>query len=267
MFCKKTRPLERLAPGTHDTDSSGHQSLFRMNHRQFREGVKDALPVVLGYLPVGMAFGLLARSAGLTLSEVGLMSLFVYAGASQFLAIEMIFKGMTGLPILLATFFINLRHFLMSSNLSLYFKNTHLPLLGLLSAQLTDESFAVAISNPPKVKNNPPYLFGLQMTSHLAWVAGSIGGALIGPFIKISGYGLPFALPSLFICLLLFQLRSVHHFGIMVVAGASSLFFKWAFQGNWYILLAAVLAGGIGVVIEIVNGKQKAGGGRQKSHG
>ena len=237
------------------------------NKGQFRDGVKDALPIVLGYLPVGMAFGLLARNAGLTPSEVGLMSLLVYAGASQFLAIEMIYKGMTWLPIVLATFFINLRHFLMGSNLSLYFKNTPLRLLGVLSAQLTDESFAVAISNLPKVKNNPPYLFGLQITSHLAWVIGSIVGALFGPFIKISEYGLTFALPSLFICLLVFQLKSVRHFGIMVVAGVSSLFFKWAFQGNWYILLAALLAGGIGVVVEIVNEKQNPRGGSQEAHG
>jgi len=230
------------------------------NNDQFREGMKAALPIVLGYLPVGVAFGLLARNAGLTPSEVGLMSLLVYAGASQFLAIEMIFKGMTWLPIVVATFFINLRHFLMSSNLSLYFRNTRFPLLGFLSAQLTDESFGVAISNLPKVKNNAPYLFGLQITSHFAWVIGSIGGALFGPFIKISEYGLPFALPSLFICLLVFQLKSFRHFWIMVVAGVSSLFFKWAFQGNWYILLAALLAAGIGVVVEIINGKQKAGG-------
>jgi 4-azaleucine resistance transporter AzlC len=238
-----------------------------MNNDQFRGGMKDALPVVLGYLPVGVAFGLLARKAGLTTFEVGLMSLFVYAGASQFLAIEMVLKGMTWLPIVLTALFINLRHSLMSSNLSLYFKNTRLPSLGFLAAQLTDESFAVAISNLPKVKDNPPYLFGLQLTSHLAWVIGSIGGALFGPFVKISEYGLPFALPSLFICLLVFQLKSSHHFWIMVVAGVSSIFFKWVFPGNWNIILAALLAAGIGVVVERINGKQKAGGGRQEGHG
>ena len=237
------------------------------NNGQFREGVKDALPVVLGYLPVGMAFGLLARNAGMTPSEAGLMSFLVYAGASQFLAIEMIDQRMTWVPIVLATFFINLRHFLMSSNLSLYLKNTRLSLLGLLSAQLTDESFAVATSNLPKVKNNPHYVLGLQITSHLAWVIGSIGGALFGPFIKISEYGLPFALPSLFICLLVFQLKSVRHFGIMVVGGISSLFFKWALQGNWHILLAALLAGGIGVGVEIISGKQKAKGEKQEGQG
>jgi 4-azaleucine resistance transporter AzlC len=221
-----------------------------MDDHQFREGAKTALPIVLGYLPVGMAFGILARKAGLTTFEVALMSLIVYAGASQFLAIEMISKGMAWFPIVIATFFINLRHFLMSSNLSLFLKKVRLSFLGLLSAQLTDESFAVAVSNLPKVKNKTQYLFGLQMTSHLAWVSGSVGGALFGPLIKSSEYGLPFALPALFICLLVLQIKSPHHFLIMVVAGIFSLFFKWAFPGNWYILLTALFASGVGVMIK-----------------
>ena len=94
-----------------------------MDKSSFREGVKGALPIVLGYLPVGITFGILARKAGLTSFEVGLMSLFVYAGASQFLAIEMISKGIPNFSIILATFFINLRHILMSSNVSVYLQN------------------------------------------------------------------------------------------------------------------------------------------------
>lgn len=75
-----------------------------MNNHQFKGGAKDALPIVLGYLPVGMAFGVLARKAGLTPFEAGLMSLLVYAGASQFIAIEMISKGIPCFPIVIATF-------------------------------------------------------------------------------------------------------------------------------------------------------------------
>lgn len=221
-----------------------------MDSHQFREGAKAALPIVLGYIPVGMAFGLLARRVGLTPLEVALMSLLVYAGASQFLAIEMILKGMAWFPIVIATFFLNLRHILMSSNLSLYFKNLRLNTLSLLSAQLTDESYAVAISKLPHVKDKPRYLVGLQMTSQLAWVSGSVGGAFFGSLIKSSEYGLPFALPALFICLLVLQVRSSLHFWMMVVAGLSSLFFRWAFPGNWYILLAALFTSGVGVMIE-----------------
>jgi branched chain amino acid efflux pump len=71
----------------------------------FKDGVKNVLPIVSGYLPVGIRFGILARKAGLTSFEVGLMSLFVYAGASQFLAIEMISKGIPHFSIILATLF------------------------------------------------------------------------------------------------------------------------------------------------------------------
>lgn len=220
-----------------------------MSDGQFRDGAKAALPIVLGYLPVGIAFGALARKTGLTPFEAGSMSILVYAGASQFLAIEMISKSISWFPIVIATFFINLRHLLMSSTLSLHFKGHRLRTLGLLSAQLTDESFALAMSNPSKVSNRPSFLFGLQMISQTAWVAGSVGGALFGRLIDHKEYGIPFALSSLFICLLVIQIKKVHHLWVMVIAGIFSIVFKWALPGNWYIILTAIFASGIGVAI------------------
>ena len=221
-----------------------------MGDHQFREGAKAALPSVLGYLPVGITFGILARKAGLTSFEVGLMSLFVYAGASQFLAIEMISKGIPNFSIILATFFINLRHILMSSNLSVYLRNVRIPILGLLSAQMTDESYAVAILKLPWMENRPHYLLGLQIISQLAWVGGSVAGALFSSVATSTGWGLPFALPALFICLLVLQIKNTHHFWVVVIAGIFSLFFRWILPGNWYILVTAILASGIGVTIE-----------------
>jgi predicted branched-subunit amino acid permease len=70
-----------------------------MNKSSFKEGTRAALLIVLGYLPVALTFGMLARKAGFTSLEVALMSLFVYAGASQFLAIEMVSKGIAGISI------------------------------------------------------------------------------------------------------------------------------------------------------------------------
>jgi 4-azaleucine resistance transporter AzlC len=228
-----------------------------MDDHQFRDGAKAALPIVLGYLPVGMAFGILAQKAGLTAFEAGLMSLLVYAGASQFIAVEMISKGIIWFPIVLTTFFINFRHLLMSSTLSLFFNKNSLRILGLLSAQLTDESFAVAMSDTSKILNRPKYLLGLQMTSQLAWITGSVGGAFFGSLIDHKGYGLPFALPALFICLLVLQIKSPNHFWMMGIAGISSLLFRWAFPGSWYILLATLLASGIGVTIEIAGKRER----------
>lgn len=228
-----------------------------MDDHQFKEGVKAALPIVLGYLPVGMAFGVLAQKAGLSPVEAGLMSILVYAGASQFLAIEMISKSIPWFPIVIATFFINLRHLLMSSTLSLHFKGHRLRTLSLLSAQLTDESFSVAMSKPSKISNQPSYLFGLQMTSQMAWIAGSVGGALFGKLVDHKDYGIPFALSSLFICLLVIQIKKVRHLWVMVFSGISSLLFKWALPGNWYILMTGILASGIGIAIEMAGRDKK----------
>ncbi len=88
------------------------------------------------------------------------------------------------------------------------------------------------------------------MTSQLAWICGSVGGTFFGSLIDPMAYGLPFALPALFICLLVLQIKGPNHFWMMVIAGISSLFFKWAFPGNWYILLASLFALGIGVAIK-----------------
>lgn len=221
-----------------------------MDIHQVKKGMIDAFPIVLGYLPVGMAFGLLARQAGLTPAEIGLMSLLVYAGASQFIAVEMILKGILWAPILITTFLINLRHFLMSSTLSLYFKRNQPWILTLLSVQLTDESFAMAMSNPGKIENRPQYLFGLQCTSHLAWITGSVLGAFFGRLIHPQSYGIPFALPALFICLLMLQVRSTLHFSLMGVAGALSLLFKSFLPGNWYIIPTALITSGLGVMMQ-----------------
>jgi len=223
-----------------------------MTKSPLKEGMKHALPIVLGYLPVALTFGMLARQIGFTPLEVAFMSLFVYAGASQFLAIEMISKGIPNFSIILATFFINLRHILMSSNLSVYLQNVRIPILGLLSAQMTDESYAVAISKLPWMENRPHYLLGLQIISQLAWVGGSVAGALFSSVATSTGWGLPFALPALFICLLVLQIKNTHHFWVMVIAGIISVFFKWALPGNWYILLTALFASGMGMMIERV---------------
>ncbi len=221
-----------------------------MDDGQLKEGVKAALPIALGYLPVGVAFGVLARKAGLTPVEAGSMSFLVYAGASQFIAVEMISSGISLVPIIVTTFFINLRHLLMSSTVSLYFYNHSLRTLGLLSAQLTDESFAVAMANPSKISNRPRYLFALQMTSHVAWIGGSVAGALFGSFIKSSAYGIPFAFPALFVCLLVLQLRSKIHVVVMGLAGIFSLLFRELLPGNWYIIAAALVASIAGLWVE-----------------
>lgn len=93
------------------------------------------------------------------------MSLIVFAGASQFIAVGMLATGIAVVPIILTTFAVNLRHLLMSSAIAPHFKGLPLKKLIPLSAQLTDESFAVAMADTSKMSGRPHYLIALQMTA------------------------------------------------------------------------------------------------------
>ena len=88
------------------------------------------------------------------------------------------------------------------------------------------------------------------MTSQVAWITGSLAGAFFGGLIDPEGYGLPFAFPGLFICLLVLQLRSRFHVALMVVSGVLSLLFKGLLPGNWTIIMTALLTSAIGVLMK-----------------
>jgi 4-azaleucine resistance transporter AzlC len=214
--------------------------------RLLLSGVKAALPLVLGYIPVGMAFGVLARQAGLSGLEASALSLLVYAGASQFIAIDMLAAGAFIVPIVITTLLVNLRHLLMSSAIAPHLGRLSSAGILLVSAELTDESFAVAMTNPETLRGRPLFFIGLQITAHAAWVGGTILGAIFGAMIDGAAYGIPFALPALFICLLVIQLKTSIHWIVMVTAGASALAFRALLPGNWYIILAATLASALG---------------------
>lgn len=88
------------------------------------ESIKVAWPICLGYFPLGFAFGVLAQKAGLDSLDIALMSILVYAGSSQFIAVAMLSVGAAPVSIILTTFIVNLRHMMMSSSLAVYLHGT-----------------------------------------------------------------------------------------------------------------------------------------------
>ena len=101
--------------------NDGRHGLKGLHHAGFvLEGIKAAWPICLGYLPLGFAFGVLAQKAGLDLLDIALMSILVYAGSSQFIAVAMISGAAAPVSIILTTFVVNLRHLLMSSSLAVH---------------------------------------------------------------------------------------------------------------------------------------------------
>lgn len=175
------------------------------------------------------------------------MSFIVFAGASQFIAVGMLASGIATLPIILTTLAVNSRHLLMSSAIAPHFKGQPLKNLIPLTAQLTDESFALAMADTAKVSGRPHYLIALQATAWLSWVSGSLIGALFGSLIDSASFGIPFAMTALFICLLVIQIKSRAHLAVALIAGALALSFKGALPNNLYIVAATIIAPLVGL--------------------
>ena len=179
------------------------------------EGVKWGVPIVLGAVPVGMAYGLLAQQIGLGMVPAAGMSVLVFAGASQLMAVSMLQQGIGAAAIIGTTFIVNFRHVLMSASLA--------PHLGkyackssepwktwqrmLLGATLTDESFAILslrfTQSGESPATNPTSAITLHFTMYTAWVVSSLVGHSMGALIEHpEKWGLDFALPAMFIGLL-----------------------------------------------------------------
>jgi len=217
----------------------------------FRRGVRDALPVVLGYFPIAVAYGILARQAGISTPFTVLMSIMVFAGSSQFIGVSMIAGGAAAGVIIMTTFLVNLRHLLMSASLSAYYKKFDGKWLPLLAFGLTDETFAVASTVFRQQVRDERYVFALQMTSYSSWVAGSLAGSLLGSRLAgASSLGLEFILYAMFIFLLVSQLSNRKMLMVAVFAGVCALLGANLFPGYWFIILATLLGATLGVVME-----------------
>ena len=227
--------------------------------RQALAGMVRAVPIMLGYLPIGMAFGVLASTAGLSIYSALAMSVFVFAGSAQLIAVGMIDTGAGIAAITVTVFLVNLRHMLMSAYLAPHLGGLKTWQQALFSYEITDESFALHSTRFRK-KGLPPAveIFALNHSAHLAWIAGTLLGAWIGVRLvfDIEVFGVDYALPAMFIALLVMQIENRRHVAIAVISAALGLTFYLAGMNQFYIILATVIAATIGT---LWNQKQGAG--------
>jgi 4-azaleucine resistance transporter AzlC len=163
----------------------------------FFKGIYRALGVGVGYFPVAMSFGALATQVGLSVPGAVTMSVWVYAGAAQFAALEGIKQDLFWASIVLTMLLINLRHIPMSLASSRIFGRFGRKERLFLAHGLTDEAFALDVTDKPRSQF---YYLGIHFLCWLSWISGTWLGCQIGA--KLPVQWLSFALPSLFICLL-----------------------------------------------------------------
>jgi len=216
----------------------------------FKEGLSAGWPICLGYVPIGMAFGVLAQKAGLTPVQIGLMSILVFAGSAQFIAVSMIAAGASAAAIITTTFVVNLRHVLMSSALAVYLRAAHRGLLALYAYGVTDESFAV---NLPRFNDGAWSLSRALVVNHaanLTWFVSTVAGGIGGRFIPEGALGIDYALIAMFICLLIYQIRARIHLIAAGIAGITAVGLALWIPGNTYIVIASIVAATAGVILQ-----------------
>lgn len=219
----------------------------------FLDGLMASLPIVLGYFPIAFSFGVAATRADFTVMEAFALSLVIYAGASQFLALALLSSGA---PVLVAAFTLvamNLRHVLYGPALmreaGAGADRRH---AWAWAWGLTDEVFGQALGALARGQRfSEAYMFGLGLGAYAAWVSGTVVGALAGGG-ALEGWpalnaGLGFMLPALFLALLL-SILSRPQLPVIAVAGLATVAGTLALSPTSGILLG-MLAGAVTVLV------------------
>jgi 4-azaleucine resistance transporter AzlC len=223
---------------------------------RFRRGVVLGFPIFLGYLPVGIAFGVLANTLGFSVLEAVMCSATALAGAGQFIALQFLRDGAGAIGVLIATTVVNLRYVLFASTMSTYVRATPTPVQAALAFSLTDETFAVNIADHRQGLATAASMAGVGAVAWTGWVLGTFIGAVgIGWIGDPSRFGVGFAMPAMFTALFLALAEDRRHVVIGVAAGSIVLCLPLLSAlgipvgSSWSLVIAAMAAATIGAVV------------------
>ncbi|MDD3312454.1 AzlC family ABC transporter permease [Pseudodesulfovibrio sp.] len=215
------------------------------------DALRQVAPIIMGYVPVGAAFGVLACKTGLSLAATLLMSLLVYAGSAQLIAVAMFAAGLSPLAIVVTTFVVNLRHVLMSAALSPHVRTWPKWQLTLFAYEVTDESFALHSARHARGDTSRPVSFLINAIAHVSWVLASFVGYLSGAAIPdVKPLGLDFALPAMFIALLAMQVKNGLHVFVAGFTGLASIALMQSGADRWSVIIATILGATLGAGVE-----------------
>jgi len=209
-----------------------------MNY-EIKLAFKNSIGVMMGYLALGFAFGVLLVTYNYPWYFATIMSMFIYAGALQFAGIGFLSAKLSLLDIAIASIFINIRQSFYGLSLLKKFKNTK-PFKNYLIFALTDETYALLTSlKLPKDINKKYYFFFLTLFNHIYWISGSTLGALVGSSIKFNSKGVDFSLTALFIVLTIEQYKNIKDIKPFIIGTIASLISLFFFKSN--MLLFAII--------------------------
>ena len=199
-------------------DSTAH------SRRIVLEAIRYSIPVLLGYLTIGIAFGLLITDAGYPWWLAPVMSILMYAGAGQYIAVGLFAAGTTLWEAVLIQLVVNARHIAYGLSMMNRFANTGVLKLYLIFG-LTDETFALLSSLPENENRNERarFMFLVTMLNHCYWIGGGLIGAVAGSILPFNTEGIAFALTAMFIVLMIEQMHRVRKPGIFITSAMAAV--------------------------------------------
>lgn len=214
-------------------------------------GLQRGFPIFLGYVPLGFAYGVLAVQNGIPAAYAVLFSLLVYAGAGQFIAVGMWGAGASVFSIVFTTFVINLRHVLMSAAVAPWFAPFTRLQQTIIGWGLTDEVFAMhSMAMATGETARLPLVYAANFTSHSGWIIGTFIGAVAGDFLPDpQRFGLDYALPAMFLALLVPQCKERLYTLAALLAAFLSVVLALCGTGRWNVIIASVITSTIGALL------------------
>lgn len=222
-----------------------------MNAVSVKKGFQKAMPIGMGYLPLGLAFGVIARNAGMSPLEVGIMSVLLFSGSGQFIVVGLLILGAGFWSIIATIMLVNSRYMLFSAALSSHVKKLPGWLVALICQGLTDETFVVSTAHFREHPVDPKFWLSLNISSHLVWISSTVLGAAVGDLIpQMERFGLNFALPAMFIALFFMTAENRRALLVGGVAGLISLILIFVGISDANVILATIIAATVGVVAQ-----------------
>lgn len=223
--------------------------------QQFFAGARACVPVAISVAAYGLVWGVLARGAGLSILEVILMSGLVFAGAAQFVALDLWTATPATLPIgalVLAAFIVNLRYLLLTATLRPLFPEGRLGRGAISMYLVTDENWAMTISAMSRGQGSVAFLLGGGVMAFISWMSTNLTGYMLGSAIDDpSRWGLDFAFTATFLALLLGMWKGRGDVVPWLVAALAAILTAQWIEGSWHILVGGLVGSFAGAVAEM----------------
>ena len=196
-----------------------------MDRKALAAAFPVTVPVLMGYLAIGIAFGLMLQEIGYNFIWAFFMSLTIYAGSGQYLGVTLLATAAALGTVAVMTLLINFRHLVYGLSLLEKFRGMGIRKLYMIFS-LTDETYALLSSAQAPVGVNPKnFYFVIALLDHAYWILGSVIGAVAGALIPIDTQGIDFAMTALFVVIAIDQWKAYkNHFPALLGAAATVVF-------------------------------------------